>query len=113
MTFNEYQKLAMRTASDRTNDSWMTQFDTGVLGLNGEAGEIADDWKKFKYHGHQFDKNKMVKELGDILWYVACAAEGIDMSMEEIAEANIEKLEKRYPTGFDTQRSVNRSDDDR
>lgn len=113
MTFDEYEALALRTASDATRESPESMIDTGVLGLNGEAGEIADDWKKFKYHGHQFDKNKMVKELGDILWYVACAAEGIDMSMEEIAEANIEKLEKRYPTGFDTQRSVNRSDDDR
>lgn len=112
MTFNEYQKLAMRTASNRTNDSWMTQFDTGVLGLNGEAGEIADDWKKFKYHGHDFDRDRMIKELGDVLWYVACATSGIAATMEEIAIGNIEKLKKRYPEGFDTDRSMNRSDGD-
>jgi len=112
MEFNEYQRLAMRTASGETVASAENLLDTAVLGLNGEAGEIADLWKKYKYHAHLFDEAKLMKELGDILWYVACAAEGLGMTMDELASMNIGKLKKRYPEGFDADRSINRDSDD-
>lgn len=109
MEMNEYQRLAMRTASGATTESSETYLDTMVLGLNGEAGEIAELFKKYRYHGHDYpDAEKLVKELGDILWYVACGAEGLGVSLNEIAKANIEKLKLRYPNRFSTEQSLNR-----
>ena len=54
----------------------------------------------------------MAKELGDIAWYLAEAATALDLSLEEILQANIEKLKKRYPEGFEIQRSTHREKDD-
>lgn len=107
MTGNEYQKLAMRTASI---DSMENPHLNAVLGLNGEAGEIADMYKKAIFQGHEIDSIAILKELGDIMWYVAlmCEAEGV--TIEEIMEMNIEKLRKRYPDGFEVERSVNRNE---
>ena len=61
MSFNEYQKLAKRTAKDLN----LTEF---ALGLGGEAGEVIDLIKKFEFHGHELDDGKLVKESGDVLW---------------------------------------------
>jgi NTP pyrophosphatase (non-canonical NTP hydrolase) len=80
----------------------------GVLGLNGEAGEVADLIKKWKFQGHLIPKDDLIEELGDILWYVAITAESIDVSLGEVAFRNIEKLKKRFPNGFSVDRSVNR-----
>ena len=54
----------------------------------------------------------MTKELGDIAWYLAEAATALDISLEEIFQANIDKLKKRYPEGFEIQKSLVRSECD-
>lgn len=79
-----------------------------ALGLAGEAGEVADLLKKHLGHGHPLDKEKLVKELGDVLWYVAGLANNLGVALSEVAGRNIEKLKARYPDGFSTERSVNR-----
>jgi NTP pyrophosphatase (non-canonical NTP hydrolase) len=108
MTLNEYQKLAMRTAgSHRTVKS---RLDNAILGLCGEIGEFADHWKKHLFHNHDFIREHAVKELGDILWYIAQASDALGMDLEEIATTNIRKLEERYPEGFSSERSINRRD---
>lgn len=91
MTLTEYQKNAMRTCILKEPHE---QLDNAVLGLAGESGEVADYYKKFKYHNHPLDPLVVAKELGDILWYLALAAEGLGISLDEIAEMNIKKLEK-------------------
>lgn len=80
------------------------------LGLAGEGGEVADETKKVKYHGHPMDKDKYINELGDIVFYVKMACRALNITMEEVMKKNIEKLNKRYPNGFSTQDSLDRKD---
>ena len=108
MTINEYQKLAMTTLNPALSEKDV--LINGVMGLCGESGEAIDIVKKWLAQGHELDKEKLAKELGDICWYLAETATALDLSLEDIMAANIEKLKKRYPEGFDTERSVNRKD---
>ena len=108
MNFNQYQELAERTARATTDTrERLTNFS---LGLVGETGEVVDCIKKILYHGHDLEMNrdKLMIELGDLLWYTATLANTAGITMQEIAEANIAKLRKRYPEGFDPERSRNR-----
>ncbi|MFA5458081.1 MAG: MazG nucleotide pyrophosphohydrolase domain-containing protein, partial [Synergistaceae bacterium] len=66
--------------------------------------------KKFFYHGHEIDKQKLKGELGDILWYVAAIATLFELDLQDIALCNVEKLSRRYPNGFNSQASVNRKE---
>lgn len=110
MTINEYQKLAMRTSSkDMSPDYHLLN---GVLGLTGESGEVADLVKKNWMQGHVLDLEHVAKELGDICWYIAEAATAIGYDMETIMQMNIDKLKKRYPEGFDSERSQHREKGD-
>lgn len=101
-----YQDLAMRTKNSSL--IWERRLDNAALGLAGEAGEFANDVKKFLYHGHDASTPTFVDELGDILWYVAMAADVIGVSLSVIMQANIDKLKKRYPDGFSHEASINR-----
>ncbi len=108
MNANEYQKLAMITLNKELNKKEMLL--NSVMGLCGESGEAIDIVKKHHFHGHNLDKDKLIKELGDIAWYLAEAATALDISLEEVLALNIEKLKKRYPEGFDKEKSINRKD---
>ena len=103
--FNEYQTLAQRTSSNKTEHNKLLN---GVMGLNGEAGECIDVVKKHLFQGHPLDEVKLIDELGDCLWYIAETAAGLGIEMQEIAEHNIAKLRARYPLGFEKERSINR-----
>jgi NTP pyrophosphatase (non-canonical NTP hydrolase) len=81
-----------------------------VMGLNGEAGEVIDLVKKHLFHGHVLNKEELIKELGDVAWYLAEAAYALDIDLETILKLNIEKLKKRYPEGFSIKDSINRKD---
>lgn len=106
MDMQTYQQLAMRTqVPHRTVAS---RFDNAVLGLSGEVGELADLWKKHRYHGHDFNPTQALEELGDILWYIAQASDALGVPLEDIAAGNIHKLQLRYPEGFSPERSQNR-----
>jgi NTP pyrophosphatase (non-canonical NTP hydrolase) len=106
MTINEYQKLAMTTLNPELSKKDV--LINGVMGLCGESGEVIDLVKKHLHQGHELDKEKLAKELGDIAWYLAETAYALDIPLEQILQGNIEKLKKRYPEGFDSSRSVNR-----
>ena len=108
MTINEYQKLAMKTLNPQLSEKDV--LINGVMGLCGESGEAIDIVKKWLAQGHELDKEKLKKELGDICWYLAETATALDCDLEEIMAANIEKLRQRYPDGFDSDRSVNRTE---
>ena len=107
MTPNEYQKLAMTTLNPQ-----LSQKDVlinAVMGLCGESGEAIDIVKKHLHQGHKLDREKLIKELGDIAWYLAEAATALDVDLETVLERNIEKLKNRYPEGFSAERSIHRN----
>ena len=107
MNPNEYQKLCMRTANFMDSSKLIVN---GAMGLCGEAGEVIDLVKKWVFQGHELYKEDVEEELGDVLWYAAILCEGIGTTMEEVMQKNIDKLKKRYPDGFEVERSVNRDD---
>ena len=107
-TLDEYQELAARTLGrDRTHEQ---QLANAALGLTGEAGEVAEVIKKHLFHATPLDQDALAKELGDCLWYIGAFATVLGLSMDDIAQRNIDKLRKRYPEGFDTERSRNRTE---
>lgn len=136
MTGNEYQKLAMRTNDGKCTDrlcglmeriedynsgtrigKHVEEIDVGgvingLFGLSGEVGELTDMVKKWIFHNKSFDITHAQKELGDVMWYIAMTCESFGWSLDEIMQMNIDKLKKRYPDGFDTERANNRSPED-
>ena len=109
MTGNEYQRLAMTTLNPGLSKRDI--LINSVMGLCGESGEAIDIVKKHLHQGHELDKAALAKELGDIAWYLAEAATALDMQLEDILSANIEKLRSRYPEGFSSARSVERNEE--
>lgn len=105
LTLDQYQHLSARTA---VSDN-LAMLNYG-LGISGEAGEVSDLIKKCFFHGHDDGNLELAKELGDVLWYISQIAREANLSLSEIAEGNIEKLQKRYPEGFSEHASVNRSE---
>ena len=79
-----------------------------VYGLNGESGEVIDLLKKHEFQGHDLDRDKLIDEAGDVAWYLALLASALGVSLEEIMQKNVDKLKKRYPDGFDKDKSINR-----
>ena len=113
MNASHYQALAARTLIDRpdfavTDDQLMIAWN--AIGLAGEAGEIMELVKKGIFHQHGLDTEKMHKELGDLLWYVAALCTKLGFSMDAVMQANIEKLRTRYPNGYNSQDSQRRAD---
>ena len=106
MTPNEYQRLAMTTLNPALSDKDV--LINGVMGLCGEAGECIDIVKKHLAQGHALDREKLIKELGDVAWYLAETAYALDADLNTVLQGNLDKLRARYPEGFDAQRSINR-----
>ena len=108
MNLDDYQQLAARTLGrDRTHEQ---QLANAALGLTGEAGETAEIIKKHLFHATPLDQDALIKELGDCLWYIGAFATVLGVSLDDIALRNVDKLRKRYPEGFDTERSRNRAE---
>lgn len=108
VTLDDYQQLAARTLGrDRTHEQ---QLANAALGLTGEAGETAEIIKKHLFHATPLDQDALAKELGDCLWYIGAFATVLGLSLDDIAQRNIDKLRKRYPEGFDSERSRNRTE---
>ena len=123
MTINEYQHLAMRTndeqGTDRllqrikqdttfTNPDIIGELLNGALGLTGEAGEVADEIKKYIFHNHDLNRDAICKELGDVMWYIALICTALNISLEYVMSQNINKLMERYPEGFSSEASKHR-----
>jgi NTP pyrophosphatase (non-canonical NTP hydrolase) len=110
MNINDYQALAMTTLNPALSRKEV--LINSVMGLCGESGEAIDIVKKWLAQGHALDKEHLAKELGDIAWYLAEAATALDIPLEDILQANLDKLKKRYPEGFETRRSLTRLEGD-
>ena len=109
MNINEYQKLAMTTLNPELSKKDV--LINGVMGLCGESGEVIDLVKKHLAQGHELNREKMTKELGDVAWYLAETAYALEVDLETVMTKNIEKLKQRYPEGFDAQRSQKRNEE--
>lgn len=108
---DEYQRLAGRTLLDRPDAVYSDEeimFVWNSLKLCGEAGEIAEHIGKGVFHRHGIDRDMLIKELGDVLWYVAALCTKLDVPMSEVMDRNIAKLSKRYPDGYSSTHSRNR-----
>lgn len=112
-TSDVYTPYDYQTAAGRTMDHMLStngRLLEGLVGINSEAGEALDIWKKYEFHKHDLDKKAIAMELGDVLWYLTEAAGALGYHLEDIMKMNIEKLSKRYPDGFDPERSKNREE---
>lgn len=112
MTFEEYQKGVMRTASGVCTATKENMRLNGILGVAGESGELSDLLKKELFHGHPFDREHYLKECGDVLYYLTLIAESLDSTLEEVAIMNNKKLWERYPDGFSVENSLHRKTGD-
>jgi NTP pyrophosphatase (non-canonical NTP hydrolase) len=100
MKFDEYQKEAASLSV--SNDNPLNR-EILVLGLVGEAGEVADKWKKvLAYNEGKFTKEdiaEVAKEIGDVVWYAAALSESLGIPFSEIAANNLDKLHSRHGRG--------------
>lgn len=100
MELNAYQEAAKTTAVYTSHDQ---QLICTVLGLNGEAGEVAEKIKKVIRDKNSIigddDRREIQKELGDVLWYVAVLADTLGLDLEAVAQMNLEKLKSRFQRG--------------
>lgn len=112
MDFSLYQEMSRRTMPlyiENTDSEKLTRSNY-ALGLNGEAGELGDLVKKHVHHGHEFDREKFVGEVGDNLHYLAGLCTLYGVTLEECATMNLHKLGKRYMNGFSSEASIARVD---
>lgn len=99
MELSDYQRLSRRTA-EYPREAWLSY---PALGLGGEAGEVAEHAKKaIRDDGGEVTPERreaMAKELGDVLWYVAQIAGELELELDDIAQANLDKLLSRQQRG--------------
>ena len=111
MRLNLFQIMSMRTMPEGHDGKYTAMAKSNyAMGLAGESGELVDLMKKEVHHHHNPDVEAIKKECGDVLHYLAGIATMYGLTLEDIAMANIEKLNKRYPTGFSVEDSIKRVD---
>lgn len=109
MDWSEYQADVKRTHNPDVVG--VNTLIMSALGMSGESGEIADMIKKhlYQHQQHGIDSMDVALELGDLLYYLTMAANWFGYGLQEVAELNVAKRAKRYPNGFDPEKSINRS----
>ena len=130
--FNKYSEFVDAVTSDESKDfvtlaDRLVELDkkganierllTAGVGLNAEAGEFLEIIKKMIFQGKPWSEDNrehLVIELGDAIWYIANACMALEVSFDEVVALNVKKLKKRYPGGqFDVYYSENREEGDR
>lgn len=106
MEIREFQRVSTRTLNKELSKE--KQVSNMIFGANGELGEVTDILKKHLYQGHRINKQHLAEEIGDTLFYIVnlCTIYGLDV--EDILQGNVDKLKKRFPNGFESNRSINR-----
>ena len=112
----DYSHFAARLYELAEQDFPTQRLLTAAVGMSAEAGEFTEVVKKIVFQGKEPTEDNLFhlkRELGDIMWYVAQACMGLNISLDEVLEMNVEKLAARYPDGtFDVYYSENRKDGD-
>ncbi|MBQ1483606.1 MAG: nucleoside triphosphate pyrophosphohydrolase family protein [Erysipelotrichaceae bacterium] len=108
MDANAYQKKAMAFLNPQIEEKDVLL--NALMGLCAESGEACDLLKKHLFQGHSLNRDDLIKELGDVAWYLAEAAYALDVDLSDVLDKNIGKLTERFPDGFDPQRSMARKD---
>lgn len=109
LEMDEYQVQAARTINTHLSKEEITLH--ALHGMSSEVGEVHSLFQKV-YQGHELDLEHLKSELGDLMWFIAELCQINGWKMSEIGSHNIEKLKKRYPFGFDANRSQNREKGD-
>ena len=109
--------LVMRLTAlqSRHKDIAWSRLMTSAIGMLAESGEFAEIMKKILFQGRTFNENErfhMKRELGDVLWYWVQGCIALGFTPDEVMDENINKLEKRYPNGFEVARSESRQEGD-
>ena len=131
VNFEEYSKFVDAVTSDESKDflaltdrlavldqkgANIERLLTGTVGLSAEAGEALEIVKKMIFQGKPWDeatKEHLKREMGDVLWYFTQILIALELTLEEVAETNVDKLSKRFPNGqFEIFYSENREVDD-
>jgi NTP pyrophosphatase (non-canonical NTP hydrolase) len=108
VSLDDYQRAAARTVNDKlTHEQRMID---AAAGLAEEAGEVLGLVRKYAYMGHQLDRERVARELGDALWCLATVAGCVGLTLGEVAAVNLDKLRRRYPDGYSDNASRARSD---
>jgi NTP pyrophosphatase (non-canonical NTP hydrolase) len=106
VTLDEYESAAARTIN-RALTERERLFDAAA-GLAEEAGEVLGQVRKHLYQERPLDRERLTTELGDALWCLTIAARSAGITLEKVAEMNLEKLRRRYPSGFSNEASARR-----
>ena len=129
--FNDYAKFVVNTTSDEslstlklaerllklqthTETEW-SQLLTASIGMQAESGEFSEIIKKIIFQGKEFNEAErfhLKRELGDVLWYWVQGCTALGYTPQQVMEENINKLESRYPNGFEAIRSEVRKEGD-
>lgn len=107
----DYRKEVLRNLNPEHVPSDRDVLNLGAMGLAGEAGECVDLVKKHLFHKVPLDREKLLKELGDVRWYFEVLCHAAGTTIEEVEKLNVEKLRKRFPNGFTTEASVKKADE--
>lgn len=101
----------LKTICDERNLNW-PEIQTGANGLSAEAGEFQEIVKKMLYQGKPLDDQNILhmrKELGDALFYIMVACDGLNISFQDMLDMNADKLRARYKGAFTVEESENRA----
>jgi NTP pyrophosphatase (non-canonical NTP hydrolase) len=112
-TLNDYQEAALRTAKVFPATTFTPlQMDMlhAALGVGSDAGELQDAIKKHLIYGKPLDRANVIEEIGDVMWFLCLMCRAIDISLEDIAQANIAKLILRYPEKYSDEAAIARGD---
>lgn len=110
MTLGEYQRLARRT--QKTTLIKEAMLGHALAGMVSEVGEIHSLFQHQVQNGVALDEKELSKEIGDLLWFIGELCDVYGFDMDQIAGDNIAKLKRRYPEGFDEERSIHRHEFD-
>ena len=130
--FERYQKFVDAVTSDASTDflalsdrlvaldqkgANIERLLTAGVGINAEGGKFLEIIKKMVFQGKPWNNDNrehLIIELGDLMWYVAQACMALEVSFDDVIATNVKKLERRYPEGaFDVYFSENRAENDR
>lgn len=103
MHLDDYQKAAARTINRSLDDR--ARLVDAAAGLAEEAGEVLGLVRKHVFMNHALDRDRLRRELGDVLWCLAVLGQSAGLTLEEVAAANVAKLEMRYPDGYSDEAS--------